>query len=217
MKSEINAIIFDFDGVIVDSGEDIANAVIYTLKLFDMPMLPESEIISYVGRGAVNLIRMCFKECDEVTLQKAVIVYRSYYLDNCLINTKLYPNVKETLRYFRNKDKKLALVTNKPEDLTHKILIGLGVNAYFSMVIGPESVRKMKPDPEGILKVLENFSEYPKNAIMVGDSYTDVEVGRNAGTLTCGVTYGLGDVSKLLASVPDYVIDDIDKLTDIIE
>jgi phosphoglycolate phosphatase len=188
MKSGINVIIFDFDGVIINSGADIANAVNYALRHFDRPLLPKDEIIA-----------------------NAMPVYREYYLENCIIETVLYENVKETLEFF--KDKKIGLVTNKPENLTFKILEELGIREYFKIVIGPESVKKLKPDPEGLLKVIDAFGEEPAKAIMVGDSYTDVEAGRGAGTYTCGVTYGLGSSVELVNASPDFVIDDIIQLT----
>jgi phosphoglycolate phosphatase len=215
MKLKLSTIVFDFDGVIVDSGADIAGAINYTLKYFGKPVLPKDEIISYVGHGAENLVRRCFKGSDEEFIKKALPFYTEYYLDNCVVETRLYNNLKETLEFFKNK--KMAVVTNKPEKLTKKILTDLKVFAYFDLVIGPESVRELKPNPEGLLKVLETFNETPENAIMIGDSYTDVEVGRNAGMHTCGVTYGLGDKNKLIGTSPDFLIDDIGKLKDMIE
>lgn len=211
-KLEVSVIIFDFDGVIVDSGKDIANAVIYTLKHFNRPLLPKEEIISYVGRGVENLIRRSFKDSNEDIIAQAIPVYREYYLRNCVVETKLYSNVKETLEFFA--EKKLALVTNKPEDMTRRILDAFGIEKYFKLIVGPESVKKMKPDPEGIQKVLDLFDERPEKAIMVGDSYTDILAGKKAHTYTCGVTYGIGSTKELIEAGPNFVFDDIIKLTE---
>jgi 2-phosphoglycolate phosphatase len=207
-------LIFDFDGVIIDSRDDIAGAVEYSLKHFGRPPLPRDEIISYIGWGADNLIRSCFKGCDDEVIRKAISFYKKYYLDNSVKETKLYKNVEETLDFF--KGKKIALVTNKPEDISLSILDKLGVADRFNIVIGPESLKKLKPDPEGILKALDAFGEDPKKTIMIGDTYTDVEAGKAAGTYTCGVTYGIGSTEDLLKASPDYIVDDIIKLTDII-
>lgn len=213
-KPYINVLIFDFDGVIIDSRDDIAGAVEYSLKHFGRPPLPRDEIISYIGWGADNLIRSCFKGCDDEVIREAISFYKKYYLDNSVKETKLYKNVEETLDFF--KGKKIALVTNKPEDISLSILDKLGVADRFNIVIGPESLKKLKPDPEGILKVLDAFREDPKKTIMIGDTYTDVEAGKAAGTYTCGVTYGIGSTEDLLKASPDYIVDDIIKLTDII-
>ena len=213
-KPYINVLIFDFDGVIIDSRDDIAGAVEYSLKHFGRPPLPRDEIISYIGWGADNLIRSCFKGCDDEVIREAISFYKKYYLDNSVKETKLYKNVEETLDFF--KGKKIALVTNKPEDISLSILDKLGVADRFNIVIGPESLKKLKPDPEGILKVLDAFGEDPKKTIMIGDTYTDVEAGKAAGTYTCRVTYGIGSTEDLLKASPDYIVDDIIKLTDII-
>ncbi len=215
MKKKIEAVIFDFDGVIADTGEDLANAVLYTLESFSRPVLSREEIIGYVGDGAETLIRRCFKECDEDTVLKALPVYKQYYLENAVLKTRLYEGVKETLEQL--KDKKLALVTNKPEAQTLKIIEALGVKHYFRQVIAPERLKHMKPHPEGILKALEAFGEPAGNAVMVGDSYTDIEAGKSAGTYTCGVTYGLGNVEKLREAEPDFVVSNLRHLLDYIE
>lgn len=219
MKYNVKVVIFDFDGVIVDSGEDIANAVQYSLKHFGRPVLPKEEIIGYVGHGAEMLIRSCFKGCNEELVSRAVPFYKSYYLENAIVHTKLYDNVKETLECLklRMEGKKTALVTNKPEALTYRILEGLGVREYFDWVVGPESVARLKPDPEGILKVLGALGYAPGSAVMVGDSHTDIEAGRKAGTVTCAVTFGLGDRVELMKASPDFSIDDMRKLLEYIE
>lgn len=219
MKYPVNLIIFDFDGVIINSGQDIASAAQHVLKLFDQPVLSQEEIISYVGHGVQYLIKNCFKGCDDDFVEQVIPVYRKHYLKNAVVKTRLYEHVEETLKYIKKsgEDNKIALVTNKPEDLTYKILEVLGVKPYFDMVVGQESVKKMKPDPEGILQVLEQFKIPPQQAVMVGDSHVDIEAGKNAGTITCGVTYGLGDREELIKSSPDILINDLAELLEHIE
>lgn len=213
MKFKLDVVIFDFDGVIIDSGPDIANAMQHTLRNFNRPVLTEKEIISYVGHGAEVLVRRCLKECGEELIKAAIPFYRKYYLDNALIKTRLYPGVKETLAVLKEQEnKQIALVTNKPEDITAKILAGLGIKDFFELILGPESVKQMKPDPEGIKKVLAAFETVAEKAIMVGDSWVDVIAGRNADTVTCGVTYGLGNREELIKSAPDFLIDSLTQL-----
>lgn len=217
MKYSVNLIIFDFDGVIIDSGQDIASAVQHVLQLFNRPILTREEIISYVGHGVEHLIRKCFQDADEEMIRKAIPIYRDHYLENAVVETRLYDNVKETLGYIRKGAKKTALVTNKPEHAALKILKVLGVREYFDMIVGPESVKKMKPDPEGIRQVLTQFAMPAQQAIMVGDSHVDIEAGRNAGTLTCGVIYGLGNRGELINSSPDILIGNMLELLEYIK
>lgn len=215
----MKAIIFDLDGVIIDSAADIAAAVQYTLNRFDKPILTMDEIISYVGYGPEVLIRRSFKECSEELIQQAIPFYRQYYWEHALVDTRLYPGVKETLEFIacRMVGKKIALVTNKPEPVTKSILLGLGVQKYFAVVVGPESVEKIKPDPEGINLVLRQFGLESNQAIMVGDTYIDIRAGKAAGVVTCAVSYGLGNQEDLFASQPDITIDHIAELLDYIE
>lgn len=217
MKCKVKTVIFDFDGVIIDSGADIANAVKHTLNVFRRPVLPMSEIISYVGHGAEYLIRKSFQGSSEELIKQALPAYRKHYLENALIETRLYSNVEETLDVIKEHIHKIALITNKPEDIAEIILAGLDIKDYFDIVLGPESVIKMKPDPEGIRRVLATFGIAPKNAIMVGDSHTDIEAGKSAGTNTCGVTYGLGNRKELIQSAPDFLISDMAQLLEHIE
>lgn len=218
MKYKVDAVIFDFDGVIIDSGTDIAHAVQHTLQKFNRPVLTADEIISYTGHGAEYLIRQSFKGCSEELIMEALPAYKKYYLENALIETTLYPHVKQTLEVIKRKmHYKIALVTNKPENIARKILAGLDIADYFDAVLGPESVEKMKPDPEGIGKVLAAFKIAPQNAIMVGDSHTDVEAGKRAGTYTCGITGGLGNKEELIESNPDFLIDDMLQLLEHLE
>jgi phosphoglycolate phosphatase len=217
MKYQVNLIIFDFDGVIINSGQDIASAVQYVLRRFKQPVLTHKEIISHVGHGMEYLIRHCFSGCDDDTIEQVIPIYRKRYLENAVVETRLYEHVEATLKQIQSgQNLKTALVTNKPEDLTRKILELLSINPYFDMVVGPESVKKMKPDPEGILQVLEYFKLPARQTIMVGDSHVDVEAGKNAGTLTCGVTYGLGNKEELIKSSPDILINDLAELLEYI-
>lgn len=218
MKYKVDAVIFDFDGVIIDSGADIAHAVQHTLQKFNRPVLAVDQIIIYTGHGAEYLVRQSFKGSSEELILEALPAYTKYYLENALVETTLYPHVKQALEVIkRNMDHKIALVTNKPENIARKILAGLDIADYFDAVLGPESVKKMKPDPEGIGKVLAAFRIAPKNAIMVGDSHTDVEAGKSAGTYTCGITGGLGNKAELIASIPDFLIDDMAQLLEHLE
>ncbi|MGI5911604.1 MAG: HAD family hydrolase [Syntrophomonadaceae bacterium] len=214
MQYMVKVIMFDFDGVIIDSGNDIAYAFQHVLKQFNQPVLTRDEIVSYVGRGVEYLVRSGFKNCSEEMLKEVLPIYRKQYLDNAVIDTTLYKNVQATLENIKNhlQDKKIALVTNKPENLTRKILDILGIDKYFDLVVCPESVKNIKPDPEGIKKVLQEFNIPARQAIMVGDSDIDIEAGKKAGTYTCGVTYGMGNKQDLIQASPDFFINDISDL-----
>lgn len=203
----INTVIFDFDGVLIDSGEDISDAVNKTLLHFERPEIPIDKIISFVGDGALNLIKRCFNDADDELISKALNYYRDYYFNNPVVKTSLYPGVLDILKKLSEKGINTSIVTNKPEAITLKILELLGVSTYFDMVVTPEHIKNMKPHPEGLLKVMDKFCTKPCNTIMVGDAYTDIEAGRSAETHTCGVLYGLGNRELLKKASPDFLIE----------
>ncbi len=210
MKIEIDAIIFDLDGVLIDSGEDIANAVIHAISDLNTKRHTKQEIISFIGSGVEQLIRKAFDGCDDDTIFKAIKIYREYYIENCTVNTHLYSNVKDTLKYFETK--KIAVLTNKLEDQSIKILEKLDIKKYMNLVYGPDSVPNMKPSPDGIFKILKEFDVKPNRAIMIGDSDTDIIAGKRAGVNTCGVTFGLGSLLDLKNEKPEFLIDNMIEL-----
>ncbi|MEQ8199927.1 MAG: HAD-IA family hydrolase [Syntrophomonadaceae bacterium] len=212
MKISLETVIFDFDGVIIDSGTDITSAVNHTRGLFGLPDLPGATIIEYIGDGVRVLVERSFKGCAPEVLEQALSQYRKYYQAHALDETRLYPHVRTTLEAISSRGKKIALVTNKSEPLAELILSGLQVRPYFNLVVGPESVQRMKPDPQGLVKVLDTFQTAARRAIMVGDTHSDIEAGRRAGTWTCGARYGLGNKKNLVMSRPDLMIDDIAEL-----
>jgi len=218
MKRLVSVVIFDFDGVIIDSGSDIANAVQNTLSRFKQPLLSREEVIKHVGYGSEELIRRCFPQNSSEELIKAAHQhYKQYYQDHAVIESRRYPQVEEVLQRLKSLNKKVALVTNKPEEITLKILKFFNISQYFDMVVGPESLKHKKPHPEGILKVLTAFAVTGSQAIMVGDSWVDVKAGKAARVLTCGVSYGLGNFRDLMETSPDYVLDHLAQLFDYIE
>lgn len=152
---------------------------------------------------------------NDKDIRAAADDFRPYYDAHCLDATTLYMGVRETLDRFAQK--KLAVVSNKPEAFTKKILTGLGVAQHFQIVIGPESVRRQKPDPESFLKVAAEFGVEPSRICAVGDRQTDIAAGRGAGMVTVGVTYGLGNPAELAAAAPDALISALPELENFID
>jgi phosphoglycolate phosphatase len=212
MKYNVDVIIFDFDGVLVDAGLDIANAVNFVLRELDLPELPPDRIISFIGRGAGMLVRDSLGEEHAGLLDQALPMFLERYSRYYLVDTRLYPGVRGVLQSLCRAGLTLTIATQKPEPITYAILSGLGVDAYISMVVGPESITHRKPHPESITRVIQTSQVDPGRVLMVGDMPTDIQAGKAAGALTCGVTYGLGDRASLEAAAPDFMIDEIQDL-----
>jgi phosphoglycolate phosphatase len=205
MKYAARLLVFDLDGTLVDSKEDLANAVNVALESFDLPPLPHPVIYSYVGAGASALILRALSPEKAGLLQEVLDRFLAYYQRHLLDTTRAYPGVAGALRKWAG-IYRMAVLTNKGMGMTQEILSGLSLDGYFFEVRGGDSFGTKKPDPEGLLHILREAGVEAEEAIMIGDSRIDVQAGRAAGAVTCGVTYGLG-ASGFAEDPPDFTVD----------
>lgn len=213
---EARGLCFDLDGTLVDSAQDLVEATAHSLRALGLKPPPGEEIISHVGGGARGLLKGSMGELATAERVEAGLAsFMEFYGAHLLDHTRPYPGVREVLEHFFHA-KPLAVVTNKPQAFTREILRGLGLASYFGEVLGYDSVEQKKPHPEGILRVLSLWGLEPGRAVMVGDSPHDVLAGRAAGVVTVAVTYGFKPLDELKASGPDYLIDDIRELKELV-
>ena len=205
MKTPVDLIMFDLDGTLADTGRDLAASVNFTRRHFDLAPLPPASIFGHVGRGVEYLLRHALPEADEREFDKIMNVFIGHYERHLLDTTVLYPGVREILDYFAAKRR--VVVSNKIQRLAAAIVRGLGVGDCFDAVFGGNSAAEKKPHPALLHLALEQFRVAPAAALIVGDGDTDVEAGKRAGVMTCGVTYGLGRKDDLIAAHPDVMID----------
>jgi phosphoglycolate phosphatase len=214
MFSEIRLLIFDLDGTLIDSKTDLVLSVNAMREHMGLTRLEPEVVVSYVGQGVTILIRRALGDGasdEEVTRARAIFLddYRCHLLDN----TVPYPGVCEALETLR--DRTMAVLTNKDVDLSREILIGLGLRPYFSAIYGDRSFPQRKPDPAGVIKLMQDAGTSAWQTMVVGDSDTDVLTGRNAGVWTCGVTYGFG-AQTLEVVPPDVLLGDLRELADLV-
>jgi len=213
-SSKYDLIIFDLDGTLIDSRLDLANSVNYTRLQLGLSALENDLIYSYVGDGASMLIRRALgREPNEAEIKQALEIFLQHYKRHLLDNTVLYPGVREALD--RLDSLTLTVLTNKPVDPSNEILKGLGVQNKFAVVYGGNSFEQKKPDPVGIHRILQDTGISRERALMVGDSWIDIQTGRNAEIVTCGVTYGLAS-DTLQEAQPDFLIGDMRELLRIV-
>ncbi len=201
---------FDLDGTLIDSSRDIAEAANYTLKELGFEPKPLEEIIKHVGYGGRKLLEGILRVNDRELLDRAVSIFREYYFSNPSKYTKPYPGVLNTLKILKEANKKVAVITNKYEDISKRILEDIGIIDFIDIVVGGDTLKKKKPDPEPVLYAAEKLFVKPYNALMVGDSETDVISGKSAGTKTCLVMFGYGKKDLAKKYSPDYIIDAIE-------
>lgn len=202
----IQLLIFDLDGTLVDSETDLTLSVNAVRSQMGLAPLPDKTISSYVGNGVTTLMERALGNGASIEdVQKAVTLFLAYYRLHMLDHTVPYTGVRETLEEL--KSLKLAVLTNKPVRFSRDLLAGLGMAGCFSFIYGGDSFALKKPDPVGIVKLMNDTGLSKMQTMMIGDSATDVLTGRNADVLTCGVTYGIGS-HTLESTPPDLVIGD---------
>ena len=208
--TEIELLIFDLDGTLVDTKMDLALSVNAMRQQMGLSPLPHEVITTYVGHGVGLLIsRSLGENASDDVIQRGLALFVEYYRHHLLDNTTAYSGVPESLAELR--DRKMAILTNKPTDLSREILRGLGLASYFDFVYGGDSFPQRKPEPMGVWKLMEDLQMPAAKTMMVGDSDTDVLTGRNAKVWTCAVTYGFGAAS-LKDTPPDLLLGDMREL-----
>ena len=210
---KISLIVYDFDGTLVDTLFDIADAVNLSLNELGLRTLSRATIRKYVGKGVERLMAQSIDGTGYRDLPRAVELFRRHYSENLMNHTRFYPSGREILDHFR--DKKQAICSNKPEDFVRRILESLKSLDYFDAILGGDSVESKKPDPEGLLHLLDRFQCSPEMAVLVGDSPVDIETGKRAGVYTCIVNYGFGNPKEIASANPDCCIDHLSELKDL--
>lgn len=210
MTIKADLLIFDLDGTLADTKDDIATSVNLTLHELGLPEKPSAVIYSYVGSGVRKLIQQAVGEAEGERFQEAMRIFRGHYTAHLLDTTKLYPGIDDVLDHFRTKKK--AVVTNKPQAYTDPIASGLKITNRFDMILGGDNGFPLKPDPRMILAVLEKLSADPKRTVMIGDGLHDIHASRAAGVAVCAVGYGLGDPGELRRARPDFFCETVDDL-----
>ncbi len=205
--SHIEAFLFDLDGTLIDSSEDIYRAVLHTLKELGYSPLPKEEVIKHVGYGGRKLLQGVLNTDDKHLLDKAVEIFRDYYFSNPAVYTKLYPGIEDLLKEIKEKDKSVAVITNKYEDISWEIIRKLGIEDYIDILVGGDTLPEKKPSPVPVKYTLENLKK--SKAVMIGDSETDIKAGKGAGIETCLALYGFGKKDIALSYNPDYVIENV--------
>ena len=216
-KWRATTIVFDLDGVLIDSGRDIANAVNFTLETLGLPKRPVEQIVSFIGPGAEGILRKSLGSAADSLIDQALPIYKARYNEYCVVETTVYPGIPAMLSQLKSAGKAMAVATNKMEAFTHRILDGLGISQYFDLIIGAESVTRRKPDPQAINLILASLQVPPEKTIVVGDATTDIQAAKAAGTISCGATYGLGSVEEITGAHPDFIINEASELPAYIE
>jgi phosphoglycolate phosphatase len=203
-------IVYDLDGTLVDTLEDITQAANHMLRQMGAPLRLPSEVRAAIGLGASQLVKACLNTDDPELIERGLGIYRAYYGEHFLDHSALYPGARETLEYF--KSRRQAVITNKPNPFSRELLSGLGVASYFLDIVGGDSNYPRKPDPAALCAMMRVAEIRPSETLLVGDSPIDVETGRNAGVFTVALAHGFSDIDELSASCPDTIVGNFKEL-----
>ncbi len=207
---EIQTVLFDLDGTLLDSVDLIVDSYHHTLATHSLQPMTREEILAGLGTTLYAVFGRMTE--DAATVAAWVATYREYNLAHHDARAAAYPGAVEMVRRIKAGGKRLGLVTSKNRGGAERGLALMGLQGVMELIVGADDVVKPKPDPEPVLLALERLGESPETALFVGDSHHDIYSGRAAGVLTAGVTWGPFDRAHLEFAAPDYYCDSPDDL-----
>lgn len=211
-----NTIIFDLDGTLLNTLEDLCDSLNIILLQEGYNARTLDEVRSFVGNGVKKLIERSLPDtCDENEVVRVTSLYQVYYKNNMQIKTRPYDGIIELLAYLKDKNYNIAIASNK-FDTAVKALAQTYFNNMFDVAIGETNQIRPKPAPDCIYKAVSELGSDIKNTILVGDSETDVMTAKNAGIPCVGVTWGFRSKDVLLENGADFIINSPEELINLI-
>jgi phosphoglycolate phosphatase len=222
VKPRFDLVMFDLDGTLVETAPEITDAVNDTLRQFGWAPIDEEQVAHWIGHGTGALLVQAVARAtdtpaaavrDSERLAAIGTVYEHWYAQRCGTRSRLYPQVRETLATLRTQGTRLAIVTNKEQRYTRRVLDAHQLANAFDEVICGDTLSTRKPDPAGVLACLRQFGAKPERSLFVGDSSIDAATARNAGVPVWLLPYGYNMGQPIEQAAPDRVIADFSALT----
>ena len=215
-------ILIDVDGTLVDSVPDLAFCVDAMMERLGRPPHGDAVVRDWVGNGVERLVRRALigqldGEPDEADFERALPIFLELYRENTSGRSFLYPGIREGLDYLQGAGYPLGCVTNKVAQFTEPLLRDLGVRDYFDIVVSGDTLPRKKPDPLPLLHAAEHFGVPPRDALMVGDSVSDVKAARAAGFGIICMSYGYNHGVDIRTAEPDAVMDSLIEIKGLLE
>ena len=215
-------ILIDLDGTLVDSVPDLAFCVDAMMARLGRPPHGEAKVRNWVGNGVERLVRRALLgqlegEPDEADFQRAYPIFLELYRDNTSRRSQLFPGVRDGLDWLQAAGYRLGCVTNKAAQFTEPLLRDLGVRDSFEIVISGDTLPRSKPDPLPLLHAAAHFGAEPAEALMIGDSISDVKAARAAGFTIFCMSYGYNHGQDIRDYHPDAVLDSLTEVQGLLE
>ncbi|MGI9406534.1 MAG: HAD-IA family hydrolase [Hyphomicrobiaceae bacterium] len=203
-------VVFDLDGTLVDTAPDLVLAVRHVLGLVDIQDIDETGLRSHISYGGRDMIAEGLRlagrdQADDADLDRMFDQFVDHYASNIAVESRPYPGVELVLQALNETGARIAVCTNKREDLSRKLLKELGLHPYFHAVVGRDTLPVHKPDPGHLIGAIILADGNPGRAVMVGDSEVDVQTAKQAGIPIVGCSFGYSPV-PLEQFSPDAII-----------
>lgn len=214
MKYE--AVIFDLDGTLIDTLEDLKDSINFALEQHGMPERSLEEVRTFVGNGVKKLVFRSVPENTSEELRESCLkAFKAHYITNSMNKTRPYSGICELIKKLKEKGVKLAVVTNKTQDAADGIM-----NEFFKddfeIIIGQIDGVAQKPQPDGVWYAIEKLGASKQNSVYIGDSEVDCLTAKNSGIPIIGVTWGFRGRKVLEENNADYIVDSPEEILNII-
>ena len=212
-----DTVLFDLDGTLLDTLEDILDAANHTLRELGYPERTLAEMRRFVGNGAeMQMRRALGAGADEQTVQRALALYKPYYAAHCQIKTKPYAGTAELMRRLKEEGWRIAVVSNKPDEAV-RLLVAQHFGTLADTAMGETAQRRRKPAPDMVNDALKALGAEKSRAVYVGDSEVDIETAKNAGIACISVCWGFRDREQLIAAGASEIAADARELRALLE
>jgi len=206
-------IIFDFDGTLGDTRQNIVKTMQMTIAELRLPNRSEEECASTIGLPLAGCFKALFPDIQDEIIDQCAETYRRIFNENLRnIQPQAFPGVVETLSMLHQKGFTLTIASSRSHNSLTELTQNMGIADYISYLLGADDVKEAKPQPEPVLKTLAAMHFKASQTLVVGDMAVDILMGVHAGAKTCGVTWGNGTIKELQEAGADYIIDSMEDL-----
>jgi len=206
VKHDIRAVLFDLDGTLADSLADLANATNRALAQLGCPTHPLESYRHFVGNGARELCARALPANKQNLVDETLRLMRERYDAHCFDLTKLYAGIPELISALAERHFSLAVLSNKPDDFTKRMIAHYFNPSPFAVVRGQLPNVPLKPDPAAALQIAQELAVPPAQWLYLGDTNTDMRTARAAGMHAVGVLWGFRDREELVESGAEHIV-----------
>jgi len=214
-KNTITHVCFDLDGTLVDSRDTILKSTQVALDQLNIAHnIPKDIFTNMIGKHFVDIFEEL--KINVPDFEKFISIYKALYFD-FIDSSNLYQEVKETLKYLKEKQIKVSLLTTKGQEQAERIIDHYKLRYSFDYLMGRRDGLAHKPSPEPLLYICKELQVKPAETLMIGDTELDIQCGKNAGAQTCGVLFGYRTREQIEKEKPDFIISGLNELINVLE